>query len=436
MQHPSPTSSGSHGFREPLHPSYAALGAVVDHEPERRPPRQPRPRTLLVSPQPFYEDRGTPIAVRHALKALTELGYDVDLLTFPVGRDVEIPGVRILRAPNPFRIRHVPVGFSLRKVALDLGLFWKLARLLRRDGYACVHAVEESAFAAILLQGRRRLPVIYDMASSLPEQLAAHRPFRGRAAQALLRRCERWLLARVDLVVSSAGLADRARRLVDGVRVREWRFPAFAGSPRVEEGSALRASLGIAPDARVILYSGTFESYQGLESLLAAVPLVVNEVPAAVFVLVGAQAERDAAALQQAHQLVRQGFLRVVDRQPRERMPSFLAMAEVLVSPRAYGGNLPLKIFDYLAAGRPIVATDIPTHRTVLGEDHAVLVEPTPEAFGRMICELLRDRARAARLGAAARAYAQRHLGWDPYVRFIASLYAEAIAARRVGPDA
>ena len=40
---------------------------------------------------------------------------------------------------------------------------------------------------------------------------------------------------------------------------------------------------------------------------------------------------------------------------------------------RAYGGNLPLKIFDYLAASRPIVATDIPTHRTVLTEERAVL---------------------------------------------------------------
>ena len=72
-------------------------------------------RILVVAPQPFYQDRGTPIAVRQVLEALSELGYPVDLLTFPVGLDVEIPGLEIIRAPNPFGIRRVPIGFSPRR---------------------------------------------------------------------------------------------------------------------------------------------------------------------------------------------------------------------------------------------------------------------------------------------------------------------------------
>src|SRR5262245_34490578 len=67
-------------------------------------------RILVVAPQPFYQDRGTPIAVHQVLQALSELGYLVDLLTFPVGLDVDIPGLEIIRAPNPLRIRRVPIG--------------------------------------------------------------------------------------------------------------------------------------------------------------------------------------------------------------------------------------------------------------------------------------------------------------------------------------
>jgi glycosyltransferase involved in cell wall biosynthesis len=94
-----------------------------------------------------------------------------------------------------------------------------------------------------------------------------------------------------------------------------------------------------------------------------------------------------------------------------------------LVSPRSYGGNLPLKVFDYLAAGRPIVATDIPTHRTVLNEDRAVLVQPQTNEIAHGIVSLLRDPERADRLALAGRRYAEEHLGWAKFVESLGTLY-------------
>src|SRR5205085_1818376 len=128
--------------------------------------------------------------------------------------------------------------------------------------------------------------------------------------------------------------------------------------------------------------------------------------------------------------LLRSGALRIVERQPRSEMAAYLTMADVLVSPRAYGGNLPLKIFDYLAAGRPIVATDIPTHRSVLAEDRAVLVAPHTEAIAQGILAVLGDRLRAQRLAAAARSYAQTHLGWNRFVDSVEFLDADCLPAR------
>jgi glycosyltransferase involved in cell wall biosynthesis len=119
------------------------------------------------------------------------------------------------------------------------------------------------------------------------------------------------------------------------------------------------------------------------------------------------------------------GALRIVDRQPRQEMAAYLMLADVLVSPRSYGGNLPLKVFDYLAAGRPIVATDIPTHRTVLNEERALLVAPQTEAIADGILTLLLDRGRAMRLSSAARSYAREHLGWESFAQTVAELYEE-----------
>ncbi|HYO15859.1 MAG TPA: glycosyltransferase [Thermoanaerobaculia bacterium] len=385
-----------------------------------------RSRVLVVAPQPFYEDRGTPIAVCQLLRALSQLAYDVDILTFPVGQTIEIPRVHYVRVANPFGVRRVPIGFSLSKILLDLTLFPELARRLARGGYCCVHALEEAAFPAVALGHRFRVPVIYDMQSSLPEQLAKkHTVFRTLLAQAFLKRAERWLLRNADTIVSSAGLAQRVRTVAPRARLREWRYAAMLPAASQDEAETLRQDLGIAPGRPVVLYSGTFETYQGLPELLAAIPHVQAEVPDVVFVLVGAE-ESGGTTVERGHVgLIRNGTLRVVRRQPRERIPRFLALADVVVSPRAYGDNLPLKIFDYLAAGKPIVATDIPAHRAELDESRALLVQPWAPELASGIVRLLRDPTLAASLAAAGRAYAERRFGWFEFVRSVGDLYRE-----------
>lgn len=398
-------------------PARAAAARRASGEPERR--------VLVVAPEPFYEDRGTPIAVRNVLEALSQLQYGVDLLTYPVGQPVALPGLRVLRLPNPFGFRHVPVGLSPRKLLLDAMLMPALWLRLRRERYACVHAVEEAAFPAVVFGHRRRLPVIYDMQSSLPEQMVKFRVFRGRWVQRLLRRCEAWLVRRADAVVSSAGLLSRVSEAAPGKRAQEWHFPSTDAPPPRGAGTALRARLGIPTDAPVVVYAGTFEPYQGLAMLLAAIPLVRERVPGVVFVLVGGdpasvdQMRAEAARLQLDRSLLLTG------RQPRQEMPAYLAMADLLVSPRVYGDNLPLKVFDYLAAGRPIVATDLPSHRALLDETRAILVEPSAGGLAEGISGLLRDPRRAAHLAIAARAYAGTHLGWDRFLVAVKALYDE-----------
>ena len=380
-----------------------------------------RSRVLLVAPQPFYEDRGTPIAIRHVLQALTQLSYRVDVLTYPVGRSIEIPGVRYFRAANPFGVRRVPIGLSLAKLTLDVTLVPALARRLSTGCYRCVHAVEEAAFPAVVLGRRAGVPVIYDMQSSLPEQLGQWAALRGRAAQRLLSRLERWLLTHADSVVSSAGLAERVRSLAPGIRAREWHFPSSPHAPAGHDVRALRAALAIPRDSPVILYSGTFAQYQGVPDLLAAIPRVCDWVPEAVFVLVGADDE----ALRSLGRTRLNGALRVVRRQPRETLPAYLALADILVSPRMHGANLPLKVFDYLATGKPILATDIVAHRCVLDEHRALLVPPGPEHLAHGILELLKNAELAARLGAAGRAYLTERFGWSAFVQSVAELYGE-----------
>jgi glycosyltransferase involved in cell wall biosynthesis len=389
-------------------------------------------RILVVAPQPFYEDRGTPIAVLQVVTALSELGHQVDVLTYPVGTPVQVPAVEVYRCRNPLRIRHVPIGLSLQKIVLDASLVLALRGRLRRTRYDCIHAVEEAAFPAVWMGRARGVPVIYDMQSSLPEQLTKHRLLRLWPIQKVLRSCEAWLLGRVDVVISSTGLAQRVRESGSHrVTVREWAFYASNVVASPHETEALRQELGIPPSHRVVLYTGSFEEYQGLDILVAAIPDVRARVPDTTFVLVGSTPDRSSGIPAMAGRLGLNRALKIVPRQPRERIRTFLAMADVLVSPRAYGGNLPLKIFEYMAAGRPIVATDIPTHRALLNEERAVMVQPGPVEMAEGITRLLQDPALATSVADAAHAYAKAQFGWGQFVSDVDEGYSQVLSRAR-----
>jgi glycosyltransferase involved in cell wall biosynthesis len=385
-----------------------------------------RGRVLLVAPQPFYAERGTPIAVRYVLEALSQLGFETDVLTLPSGSPVEIPGMRLIRVANPLRIRSVPIGLSAGKLVFAALMFAHLALRLRRSDYLCVHAVEEGALLALLARGRRQLPLIYDMQSSLPEQLAQNPIFRPAPIQACLRRIETYMLERASAVMCSAGLAGHVQTLVPTAAVREWRFPSAARESAPAEIAELRQQLDLTPEARVVLYAGNFAGYQGIDLVLDAIPRVARRVPEAVFVLVGAADQREIDRAQAPLAGAVRERVRCILRQSRRRIDAFVAMATVLVSPRSYGSNFPLKVFDYLAAGKPIVATDVPTHRSVLDDSLALLVEPSGSAVADGITRVLEDHELAAALAGAGARFARRELSWARFVDDIDELYTEA----------
>ena len=77
-------------------------------------------RILLLAPQPFYEDRGTPIAVALVLKVLSERGARVDVVTYHEGRDVDLAHVALHRIPRLPFVRGIRPGLSWKKLVCDV----------------------------------------------------------------------------------------------------------------------------------------------------------------------------------------------------------------------------------------------------------------------------------------------------------------------------
>jgi len=398
-------------------------------------PNLPSRRILLIVPQPFYSDRGSPIAIREVISGYLDLGHRVDVVTFPLGQDIAAANLRFFRSGNPLRIRSVPIGFSLRKVALDVMLSFVVRERLRAASYDVVHAVEEAAFLAAYFAPRFGVPVIYDMHSRLTEGLRGLPGLGSRPMLRLGKASEQWLFRNVNVIVTSKGLAAQVRRCIPEATIFEWQFPGTLRAPSGQPDD-LRAELRVPPGAPVILYSGTFSAYQGIGLLIRSVPEVVRWIPSAVFVLVGAEPDEAHAASSLAAELGVAEHVRVVPRQPRERMSAFLAVADVLVSPRSGGENLPLKIFDYLNVGKPIVATDIATHRTLLNETNALLAPPRAEAFAEAVVKVLCDQKLAERLRRGAIAYARERLGWSAFVGQLGQILDAALGGAGVGREA
>lgn len=377
-------------------------------------------RILFLAPQPFHEVRGTPLAVAALTSTLGELGHDVDLLTFPQGADWSAPHVRHLRSLKLAGSRVRP-GFSLAKAAQDIPFALRSIRLARSGDYDVVHAVEESALlvAPFLPRG---VKFVVDMDSDLGEQLGQSKSGLARALGPTAMRLHDRALLRADLaIVINSRLEEAARRVRPRLAVHRLEDPPLVSALTAIDRAAavdLRRELKIG-DAQVALYTGNFEPYQGVDLLGAAVALAGG----AVVVFVGGEDEDVAAAKGRitAESLDR---CRFVGKQPPEALPKWMALADVLVSPRTLGGNTPFKIYTYLASGKPIVATRLDTHTQVLSDETAFLVEPTARGLGEGIANALANPVERARRAGHGRALLDREYSTARYREKLAAAYA------------
>ncbi len=391
----------------------------------------PIKRILIVSPQPFYEDRGTPIAIKHVLNALLELGYSVDILTYPIGKDIKHEQVRYFRSPNPFGFSEIRVGFSFKKLVLDVCLFFELKKRLSEDHYVCIHAVEEAAFLALWTAKKYKTPVIYDMQSSMAEQMCGMKGLGNPLMRKLFYACENWLIKNAQKTVCSAGLSTSVLNALPSANIQEWNYPGVVETVSDHTLQAVKEELYLQEKDRVILYTGNFAEYQGIDLLVGAIPEVVEQVPQTVLVLVGQEDLGKDPLIERLKKTLPKYAYRIVKRQPKERMAAFMALADVVVSPRSFGNNLPLKVLEYLASGCVIVATDIHAHRTVLNADLALLVPPNSKGIAEGLVRILEDKSLYLKLSQAVSRYAENKLSWLFFVRTVNDLYFQCAALEK-----
>ena len=348
-------------------------------------------RVLFLAPQPFYRLRGVCIAHRRCLEVLSDMGAEVDLLTFPFGSDVEFPLLsihRVWRAPG---VRDIPIGPSWRKLVQDAFLFLHAAWLCVRRGHEIVHASEESAFLAVLLKSVFRFKLIYDMDDVLSARLRRGGFLRAWILLRLVEALERWTLRRCDLILTnSLDTTQYAQRhaAAGSVFFYDHVPPLPAAGLTQAQRRELRRAWGL-EGRRLILYAGNLEPYQGVGLLVRSMSGVLRDCPDACCLIIGGEPAQieDLRSLAERHGVA--SALRWLGQRPLEETFQCMQAVDVLVSPMVEEKAVPMKLYAYLAAGVPIVATDLPNHTQLLQGGRAALVPPCPEALAAAIARVL-----------------------------------------------
>ncbi len=363
---------------------------------------------LMIAPEPFFEPRGTPFSEFHRIRALTTLGHTVDLVTYPFGRDVTMDGLTIVRCARPPFVHRIGIGPSWAKVPLDVALTWTTVRRARRNRYDAVHSHEEGGVIGALVARWLGVPHLYDMHSSLPQQVTNFNYSSGSWLARMLGWGERLMIRRSKVIIVICPDLELTVREIDRqvpvVLIEN--APGSGRTPEPGSGARVRQSLGLDAAAPVVVYTGTFEHYQGLDLLFDAFGLVIAGRPDARLVVVGGEPAQVEAARTRIEARGLAASVIFTGQQPADDVPAYLDAATLLASPRSVGTNTPLKIYQYLRSGRPIVATRLRTHTQVLSDDVAFLAEANPRAFSDAILGALADAAGAEAVGARARALA------------------------------
>src|SRR6476660_6623988 len=210
----------------------------------------------MIAPEPFFEPRGTPFSEFHRIRALTALGHHVDLVTYPFGRDVSMPGLRIFRCLQPPFVRSVKIGPSIAKIPLDALLTLAVLRRALRERYDAIHSHEEGGLIGVALAAVLRIPHLYDMHSSLPQQLTNFAFSRSALMRRAFLALERLMITRSRVViVICPSLEDTVRAIAP--QARTVLIENAPGSSEEEatadQAAGIRQSLGIDRGAPMVL---------------------------------------------------------------------------------------------------------------------------------------------------------------------------------------
>lgn len=382
---------------------------------------------------------GAPVHIRAQVRELRRAGHEVTAFLAAAPGACPEPGViRVATARYPARRR-----FASEITAFQLGIVPAMLARAARQGAPDVLLARAhfGLVAPVALARSLRVPVVSEVNACLRYELSVQG--HGARARAGVERLERWTYRHSRRVVAvSDGVAEHLvlELGVDPARVRVCPNGSDLAPAPPHAALRLRRRIGVREDEALIGYVGGLQPHQGVMPLLEAFGVLRERGARVRLLCVGAGPEearlreRIAAAPWRDRVTLRPPV-------PRVELAACLAAMDVCVAPRfdprpgcgpgGPGGpaGSPLKLFDYLAAGRPVVAGTLPDLRFIEKLGAGLCVDPRwPEELATALGRLVADPALRRRMGEAGRRWFQAHGHWSRAIARLESVLREAVA--------
>jgi 1,2-diacylglycerol 3-alpha-glucosyltransferase len=389
----------------------------------------------MVAACPFPANHGTPAAIREMSEELVRRGHKVRVVTYPLSDPIPIEGVAIDRVRQFGSNRTITVGPSYQRLVFDFLLIFKLLKVVRRHQIEIIHGHNyEAALVSALVARLTGRPFIYNAINTMTGELASYHFIRPQILATGLA----WMLDYVTPRLADMVIADTSnleRFLIDrGIRpdrIRTIHSGVWPAMFATGDGQVVRErfALGTAP---VIIYTGTFDEFQGLDCLLRAFQIIRRNQLNAKLLLAGStirSTHRNSYA-KMANDLG-VGSAVTITVCNFEELPDFLAAGDIAVVPRPESSGIPTKLLNYMAAGKAIVSFE--KSATILedGRSARLVTTVSAEALAEVILNLLANPKQALALGRNARHLAETTFDWSTVVTQIDSLYDQLVAQYR-----
>jgi glycosyltransferase involved in cell wall biosynthesis len=385
-------------------------------------------RILMVAPTSFFADYGCHVRIFEEIKALQQRGHEIRVATYHNGDN--LPGIDIRRTVGLPWTTRLMVGSSRHKIYLDAMLFFVVLWQAIRFKPDVIHAhLHEGALIGSVVGRLLRKPVVFDYQGSLTEEMLDHRFIRQGGLRERAMRIVEGIIDRLPSVIIPSGTAavehlsrkgvpnHRVKLLADAVDTAMFDPMVHAMSRR-----QVRGVLGIPADARVIVYLGLLAEYQGTSLMIDAASRVMDRNPDIYLIVAGYPGSDQYAAY--ASRLPSYRRMLFPGRIAYRDAPALLSAGDVAVAPKLSTTEGNGKLYNYMAMRLPVVASDTPPNRLILG-DLGHLIDPgNPDEFAAAIERALDD---SAAQRDALRDRVTSMFSWKRQVLLLESIYGQVL---------
>jgi 1,2-diacylglycerol 3-alpha-glucosyltransferase len=394
----------------------------------------------MVAACPFPANSGSSASIREMSDTLSDMGHNVHVVTYPTGQE----GIRVRRAKvhrtAAFRPeRNTKVGPSPEKFVLDFQLLRLLCRVIRREQIDIIHAHNyEGALVGIMAKWLTRRPLLYNAVNLMADELAGYRFIRPAWLAHGLARGLDWFTPIFPNHITAVSPELRTWFIDQGVPAAKVDLvpagiePELFGHPEPEKFRQRYQLSG----HQVVMYTGVLDAYQRVDYLLRAFAVALREKPEALLLIVSALVSEvnEKKHRQRAAQLGISRSIIWISPHTLEELPSYLALADVCIVPRPECPGHPVKLLNYMLAGKPVVS--FAGGAKGVRHLHDAFIVPNHDcgAMGRGIVTLLNDRTLAAELGANARATVLANFDWRHICAKIERIYDRLLEAPESTP--